>query len=234
MVKLQEKQEAIKLRRRGLSYSEILKQIPVAKSTLSLWLRSVGLSKEQQQRLTKKKKAAILRGGKARRNQRIILTQKIYREAEIEINKLSQRELWLMGIMLYWAEGSKEKENNTGQGVQFTNSDPYMIKIFLKWLFEICKINVEKINLSIYIHENHRNNLNRVKKYWSYCTGLPINYFEKIYFKKHKPKTNRKNIGDSYYGILVIKVRASSTLNRKIQGWIRGINKYYWGKCDII
>ena len=54
------KERAIKLRREGLSYSEILQKIPVAKSTLSLWLRSIGLSKKQVQRLTEKKLLAIL------------------------------------------------------------------------------------------------------------------------------------------------------------------------------
>lgn len=49
-----EKLKAIKLRREGLSYREILRYVPVAKSTLSLWLRDVGLAKRQTQRLTKK------------------------------------------------------------------------------------------------------------------------------------------------------------------------------------
>jgi len=46
--KFKEKEKAIKLRKRGFSYSEILREIPVAKSTLSLWLRSVGLAKKQR------------------------------------------------------------------------------------------------------------------------------------------------------------------------------------------
>ena len=60
LAKLKEKQKAIKFRRKGLSYSEILKKIPVAKSTLSLWLRTVRLAKRQKQRLTEKRLAAIL------------------------------------------------------------------------------------------------------------------------------------------------------------------------------
>lgn len=52
--KIEEKKKAIELRKQGLSYREILEQIPVAKSSLSLWLRSVGLSKKQKQRLTEK------------------------------------------------------------------------------------------------------------------------------------------------------------------------------------
>ena len=118
------KNKAIKLRKRGFSYSEILKQISVAKSTLSGWLKDVGLSKRQKQKVTKKKLEAALRGGKARKDNRISITKKIYEESKKDIGDISRRELWLMGVMLYWAEGHKEKEYRPGTGVQFTNSDP--------------------------------------------------------------------------------------------------------------
>ena len=63
--KTQEKQRAITLRKQGLSYNEILKKVPVSKSSLSLWLRSVGLAKEQKQRLTEKKLTSMKRGWEA-------------------------------------------------------------------------------------------------------------------------------------------------------------------------
>src|SRR3989344_1851838 len=102
--------KAIELRRQGLSYSEVLKQVPVAKSTLSLWLQDVGLSKKQKQRLTEKKRQSALRGALSRKNWRIKSSKEIIEKAEREIGRLSERELWLIGIALYWAEGSKEKE----------------------------------------------------------------------------------------------------------------------------
>ena len=106
--KITEKDQAIKLRREGLSYREILARIPVAKSTLSLWLRSVHLAKQQKQRLTEKRLAAVYRGAEAKRRQRIELTKVIKNAAIKDIKKITKRELWLMGIMLYWAEGSKK------------------------------------------------------------------------------------------------------------------------------
>jgi hypothetical protein len=138
------KETAIALRRKGLTYSEILKEIPVAKSTLSDWLHSVGLSKYQKQRLTKKKLAAIKRGAEAKHMQRIVRTQKIIKDAQREIGMISKRELWLMGTMLYWAEGSKEKDYRPGSGVQFTNMDPLMICFFLRWLKEICGVDKKR------------------------------------------------------------------------------------------
>jgi len=74
-VKSTEKCKAIALRRQGLSYREVLAQVPVAKSALSLWLRELLLSKRQKQRLTEKKKASLQRGWAARRKQRIDVIQ---------------------------------------------------------------------------------------------------------------------------------------------------------------
>jgi len=218
------KEKAINLRKQGLSYSEILKKVPVAKSTLSLWLRSVGLSKRQKQRLTERKLASIKRGWIKWHQQRIDLMNKIKNAAKSEVGGLSKRELWLVGVSLYWAEGTKEKKHNPGQNVCFSNSDPRMIKIFLKWLKEIIKIEESDIKYEIYIHENSKNNLKNVINYWTQITNSnPVN-FKYIYFKKSKINTKRKNIGNKYYGLLRIIVRKSTNLNRKISGWIEGIH----------
>jgi len=68
-------EKAIVLRRQCLSYREILNQIPVAKSTLSLWLQSVHLSVPQKQALTQKKLDAARRGAETKRRQRLLSTE---------------------------------------------------------------------------------------------------------------------------------------------------------------
>jgi hypothetical protein len=228
LAKFKEKEVAIELRKQGYSYSEILKKIPVAKSTLSLWLRSVGLAKRQKQRLSEKKRAGQLKGAQTKREQRILLSEKIKSEAAKEVGKISKRELWLIGIALYWAEGTKQKESNPSQKVRFINSDPLMIKLFLKWLTEICSIPLENLNFEIYIHETA--NIEKAKKYWSNVLNLPIIKFQKVRLKKHKIKTNRKSINKNYYGLLAINVKRSTNLNRKIMGWIEGICK----NCGVV
>ena len=220
-----EREKAILLRKKGFSYSEVLKQIPVAKSTLSLWLRSVGLSKRQKQRLTEKRLASALRGSLKKKEDRILRTKIIKDAAEKEIGKLTKREKWLLGIALYWAEGSKEKEWKPGSGVKLINSDSYMIKFFINWLLKICKIPRNMLVFDIYLHENHKYRINEVIEYWSRQTRFTVNNFKHIYYKKNKVNTKRKNIGDSYFGILKVNVKQSSNLNRKISGWIQGILK---------
>lgn len=228
ILKTKEKEKAIKLRKQGFSYSEILRKVPVAKSTLSLWLRSIGLAKRQKQRLTEKKLNAMKLGWEACRQKRLRTTEEIKTKARNEIGKLSNRELWLIGIALYWAEGTKQKENNPSQKVRFSNSDPLMIKVFFRWLRKICKIPLRDLGFEIYIHETA--DIEEAKKYWSCILNLSVKNFQKIRLKKHKINTKRRNIGNKYHGLLAITVKRSTNLNRKIQGWINGICK----NCRVV
>ena len=220
--KFEEKKKAIELRKQGLSYREILEQIPVAKSSVSLWLKSVKLAGNQKQRLTDKKLASARRGAQKMKNIRIALTKEIKDKARKEIGKLSKRELWLIGIALYWAEGSKEKQSKSSK-VLFSNSDPYMIKIFIRWLVEIIKLPKERISFNVVLHENNKHRLEEVNNYWITYTGFSSKSFGNIYFKRNKIQTKRKNVGENYFGLLRVGVKESSTLNRRIQGWTEGI-----------
>lgn len=136
---------------------------------------------------------------------------------------VSNRELFLIGVIMYWAEGAKEKEYYPGSQLQFSNMDPKMIQVFLVWLFKVCKINKNMIIFNIFLHESHKSRVEVVRVFWSKITGFPINSFSSIYWKRNKLKTNRKNTEEKYYGVLKIKVRTSSDLVRKIAGWSEGI-----------
>src|SRR3989344_1831626 len=222
--KTKEKERAIALRKLGKTYSEILRTVPVAKSTLGLWLKGAKLSKTEEQKFTLAKKLASLRGGQAKRKQRIEKQNKIFSEAKLEIKTLSEYEFFLIGACLYWAEGTKEKEYRPGSQFAFSNMDLEMIILFLRWLQNICKISKDMIGFEIMIHESHRERLDEVRTFWSKTTDFPLNKFSQVYFKNSKiKKTNRKNTGEKYHGVLKIKVRKSSDLVRKIASWSEGI-----------
>lgn len=217
---INQKEIAITLRKEGHSYSEILKKVPVAKSTLSLWLRSVGLAKQQKQKITEKRIAGALRGAKSRKDQRIKITKEIKDRAKIDIKSINGRDLWLIGIALYWAEGAKEKDYGTRTGISFSNSDPRMILIFLKWLKNTFSVNNSNLVYELYIHETA--DIKKAQIYWSQILSMPIENM-RTYLKKNKIKTIRKNIGNDYHGLIRVKVNKSTNLNRKITGWIEGI-----------
>lgn len=216
--KEKEKSEAIKLRKLGRSYNEILKEVPIAKSTLSLWLRGIGLAKKQTQRLTEKRRLAQVKAQEACRRYRISRETNTVNAAKKEIENISEREFWLIGIAIYWAEGAKQKPHNVSQRVSFCNYDYGMVLLFDKWLKEACHLKNDDLVYSIYMHRTA--DKEKIKKFWEKLLNTKI---ERIYFKKHNPKTIRKNTGDSYHGMLRIDIKKSTDLNRKILGWIQGI-----------
>jgi len=189
MPKIAERKRAIQLRKEGKTYAEILDVVEVSKSTLSVWLRSVGIAKAQKQRITDKKLAAQKKGGLARREMRLVNMKDIFMKAGKDISPLSAREFWLCGVMLYWAEGCKEKMYRGGQSVDFGNTDPEMIKFFVKWLREVLEVKDADMNFSLYIHENNMYRLKEVEAYWLKTIGIKNARIAYTCFKSHNPKT---------------------------------------------
>lgn len=228
--KIKEKKEAIRLRKSGKTYSEILSQVPVAKSTLALWLHEVGLAKKEKQLITNLRRLAQQRGAMSRRDQRIKFSEEIFLKANNEVGPISKRELWLIGVILYWAEGSKQKEWNISQLLQFTNSDPVMVGLYVQWLRKCLNIPDKDIVASLTIHENHKYRLKSIIKHWKDVASIKTGFSDKVYFKRHFAKSYRHNIKEKYYGSVRISVRRSTNLNRQVTGWIQGVCK----QCGVV
>ncbi len=222
------KQKAIQLRRKAHTYSEIQRIVPVAKSTISLWLREVGLSVPQKQMITQKRIEAQRRGAQAQKEKRMRKQIDLITGAQKEIGMMTNRELWLVGIALYWAEGGKEKENRPGCPTSFSNSDPAMVALFLRWLKECVQIKDEDVHADLYIHESHSDSIEEVLRAWGNILSMNRSFFRAVYFKRNKIHTKRKNVGILYIGLIRVTIRSSSDLNRRITGWIKGITAY-WG-----
>ncbi len=216
-----ERTKAIEIRKQGLSYSEILEHVKVSQSSLSMWLRDVKLSQEQITLLALKKHSGQMKGAQARRSTRLESEERIKHLASQEILAISKRDLWLLGILAYWCEGSKQRANNVSQAVVFVNSDPFLAKLFIRWLKEICKIPEENLLYSLHIHENAK--IDNALTFWRGALELTEKKLFKIYLKRHKISTNRKYLSREYYGLIRVRVKKSTDLNRRIRGWIEGI-----------
>ena len=217
-----EYKKAIRMRKNGRTYNEILEQIPVAKSTLSLWLRSVGLAEPQKQRITQRRIDAQRRGAQSRHFTRIREVNRWIEQGCKDIGIISERELWLISTALYWAEGSKQNSVSISAGIQFCNSDVRMIAVFLKWLGTL-NIPDEDIIFELYVHDNRKSEIKAFCRWWCAQLRITRRKINRVYFKRDKPRTNRANIGDLYHGLLRIRVKSSTILNRKVSGWIEGI-----------
>lgn len=216
-MKLKEKIEAIRLRKLGKSYSEIRKKVKVSKSTLSLWLRDIKLTPAQKGRLyiTLRRRNAY-KGAKVQQERRIERTKQIIAEAKKEVKYFFENPLFLSGLMLYWAEGDKSDEQET---VKFSNSDPAMIMLMMKWFRKICKVPENKFRVCLHIHELHCRK--DMESYWSKITGVPLNQFHKIQIKPTSLRHRRNRL---YNGTCVIRIN-NVDLFRRIKGWKLGIIK---------
>lgn len=213
--------KALELRRKGKSIRDIARILSISPATVSAWCKSITLSSEQLVKLLKSKSRInhLRKLAKTKRQQTKIRISKLIQESSQEIKSLTDREFFLTGLSLYWAEGFKSlKEKRLG----FCNSDPKMIKFMIKWFKKSLKIKSEDFLLRTEFNESHKNRTEEIKNFWSRVTNISNEQFEKPFYHRStwlREYTNR----DKYFGVLRIRVRKSSELLNKTRGWIRGL-----------
>jgi hypothetical protein len=169
------KQKAIELRLLGRSYSEIKKEIKVSKSSLSLWLKDMPLSPEAINDLKKKNRSVErFRGTMALK--KVVRLKKVFGKVAGDIGMLTPREVFQSGLFLYWGEGWKRSEYTTG----FTNTNPQMIKFFLRWLSAL-GIKKEKILIRLHLYVDM--DIEKSIDYWVNEIGVARCQFRNSYIK---------------------------------------------------
>ncbi|GGR62644.1 MULTISPECIES: hypothetical protein [Streptomyces] len=209
---------ARELRLQGWTYDRIQAELGCSKSSISLWVRDLP---KPEPRYTPEEQRALMNEGLAHlRAARDREREETKQRAAAAVGRLSDRELFLVGVGLYWAEGAKDKPYNRRESVTFVNSDPGMIRIFLAWL-DLLRVERERLRFNVMIHE--KADVEGAERYWADLVGADTSAFYKTTLKRHNPKTVRKNIGDTYRGCLVIKVLKGADLYRRIEGTWYGI-----------
>ncbi|MBM7441890.1 hypothetical protein [Streptomyces sp. HB132] len=206
------------LRLQGMTYDQIQVELGCSKGSISLWVRDLP---KPERRRTAEQASEIARRGWAVTLQRREAERVRTKEATAtEVGALSPRELFLVGVGLYWAEGSKSKPHRQQERATFVNSDPDMISVYLAWL-HLLGVPPEHLRFHVHIHETA--DVPAAERYWADLTGATTSAFGKTSIKRHSPKTNRKNTGEGYQGCLVVRVLKSADLYRRIEGWWCGI-----------
>ncbi|MBB5928018.1 helix-turn-helix domain-containing protein [Streptomyces echinatus] len=209
---------ARELRLQGWTYDRIQAELGCSKSSISLWVRDLP---KPEPRYTPEEQRALMNEGLAHKR----ATQdreraSIKRQAAEAVGKLSDRELFLVGVGLYWAEGGKDKPYDRRELVLFVNSDPGMNSVFLAWL-DLLEVERGRLRFRVMIHESAE--VEEAEQYWSDLVGIDRTSLSKTTLKKHNPKTVRKNVGAAYRGCLVVSVLRSTDLYRRIEGTWYGI-----------
>lgn len=109
-----------------------------------------------------------------------------------------QQQLKVAGLMLYWGEGSKLF---TGRymSVDFANSNPDMVKLFIKFLRKIYGVNEAKLRCLLYCYSSH--DVQKLKNFWSKTTKIPLNQFTKPYIRQEGGNNQNK----MKYGLIHIR-----------------------------
>lgn len=205
---------AIELRKRGVSYNKICKELGIPKSTMHYWFRDLRWSQrikkeltEKAQRLATKQMKAIAKANK----KKWATWRKQHREdAKKAFPLIKSNRLFLAGLMLYWGEGDSKIENGC---VRLANTNPEMIKIFTRFLQKVCQIPKEKIKASMVLYPDLNEEI--CKKFWSKVSNLPFSQFRKTQVIKGRHPTRKLS-----FGICTVYVN-SRELKEKIFVWLK-------------
>lgn len=212
-----EKKEAVRLRKKGLSYRDILRKVPVSKSTISTWLRNAQLTDAEKSIMKRRRENNISKGrirAAAALHSLRVERDEVLRKAAIcdfVIYKLDP--FFYVGMALYWAEGSKRSDSFT-----FVNSDSDMMFVMLNWMGRFLNVRREDVRARLYLHKPYANE--NLERYWSHATRIPIQNFRRTIYKPTGLLIKKR---PNYKGCLRIEIGGVSHLRRYL----------YWQKMML-
>lgn len=217
-----DKENAIEMRRNGMSYKQIHAALKIPVSTLSDWFGNVDWSKKITERLVvemNKYHRARLRELNRVRGAHL---REAYKEAEKEaaddFEKLKYHPLFIAGLMLYWGEGDK----TTKASVRLSNTDPNLIRLYSFFLTHVCRIpeNMVRCSLILYPDLEERECVN----FWSERSGILRERFLKSTYIRGRHKTKRLG-----YGVCIVYVQ-STYFKKKMLVWLDLLPRQLMGK----
>lgn len=209
---------ARELRLQGWTYDRIQVELGCSKSSISLWVRD--LPKPERRTSAEQARLANRLRWEHELAVRDEARQRTKAAAAEQVGEMSARDLFVAGVALYWAEGSKDKPYARRESVLFVNSDPGVIRLYLSWL-NLLGVGPERLTYRLMIHMTA--DVRSAERYWAELVGIDASALQKTTIKKHNPKTVRKNVGENYRGCLVIRVLQGADLYRRIEGWWSGM-----------
>lgn len=225
------KDQVVKLRQQGKSYTQIISTLGLkSKGTVSYWLKDIILTKEAKKLLERNSELAHKRGLYKSNENRLEKTkaenEEYFSFGKDKIEPIDSCNLAILGATLYWGEGTKAEPKNTSYRMTaFTNSDPKMISVFMKFLREILVVPENKICSGIHIYPSI--DPNKAKIFWSKITKISKDRFY-IVKQVSKASKGKRPINSLPFGTVVIKVYGRKyfyTIKGMINGIIEMTNK---------
>ena len=195
-----------------------------AKSSISHWVCDIPLTAKQIKRLKSNQdrgRAKAAQHPNSPKQKWARIRNGIINDSMREVpSSLSRLELKILGTALYWAEGYNAIRNC----IMFSNSDPTIIKIMMRFLKEVCEVPHRKIKGRVNIHPHL--NVRKAERFWVRVTGISRKNFNKPLLSTSRASKQKKDaLPLGTFNIIVCGVAIAS----KIKGWIKGLTNWAVG-----
>jgi transcriptional regulator with XRE-family HTH domain len=217
-MKTTERLAARRIRREeGASIKDIARRVGVSVSSVSLWVRDIELTPEQHRKLLLGNPAYNRQLAGWRANRRIASRRR--RASQDEGRERARRAdpFFLAGCMLFWAEGDKCRN-----AVRVTNSDPDLLRLFVRFLRECYGAPIERIAVNCNLFADHVERQREIEDFWLRTLELPRSCLRKSIVNVYSKYSQKKRKNKLPYG--TCKVVYSDT--RTVQSIYGAIQEY--------
>lgn len=196
MRSLKKRKEVVNERLKGVSIESLAKKFSVPRGTVYSWVKDVELSPEARRILSNNsvlgREVGRARMLEIRKHQQELLQDRS--KELIENLKVDKKLAKVFCSLLFWAEGAKATNS-----LNFVNSDPIMIRAFLRFFRQGFEIDETKFRILVHIHAYH--NDQQMKEYWSRVTNVPLSQFNESFQKPNTGLTKK----EGYMGCISIR-----------------------------
>lgn len=205
--KVAERAKARELRAQSWTLIDIARELGVAKSSVSLWVRDVDFLPNRR-----RTNYWWLDRPHPQHAAKLAEIERCRLDGIERIGTLSEREFLVLGLALYAGEGSK-----TGGQLCFANSDPRLIWTFVAWMRRFFDVDESKFRIKLYLHEEL--DLQAAIEFWSGLTAIPPSQFGKPYRAPADATIRRSKHIMGCPGV----VYYSTSLHRHVMGMIEAL-----------
>jgi transposase-like protein len=217
-VKTEERERARTMRRdEGAPIKEIARRVGVAPSSVSRWVRDIELTPAQEQELLRRNPAynRQLSGTAVQAATR--RAERIAYQEEGRSLALRADSCHVVGCMLYWAEGEKDRN-----ALRFYNSDPEMVRFFVFFLKKYFDLRDEEIKITCNLFADHVQRQREIEQFWLEVAQLPEYSLGKSYVNAYSKHSKKKRTNRLPYGT----VRVTVCRTRVVQSIFGSIQEY--------
>jgi hypothetical protein len=218
MTKPLEKEEARRLRQeQGMPIKRIAARLRVSPSSVLRWTSDIELTEGQLRRNNERERLNRESfGARARVWSGICRDRRLGWQQEGRRRALKGDGLHLAGCMLYWAEGSKNR--NT---VILANSDVHMMRFFRGFLTECFGLGPSDLSVRLNVYTGNGLSVRAIENYWLGALDLPRSCLRK-HSINHFPTSSSGNKRNRLpYGVCTLRVLRSTRIVQHIFGAIQ-------------